>query len=148
MMHPEIAEGTIARYCGRLAGNVNGGLQQLLTPRPEQPPPPTETVTPTTAPRPTPSRQRAMDLPETLRNQVILLAEEVARDTVVMEHLVTKFNQTLGRIRRMKAEIQSGGVHPMAGSLVFHHVVDGQGFKLGRRKDFLERPWNPVSRRL
>ena len=38
MMHPEIAEGTIARYCSRLAGNVNGGLQQLLTPRREQPP--------------------------------------------------------------------------------------------------------------
>ena len=33
MMHPDIAEGTIARYCGRMAGNVNGGLQQLLTPR-------------------------------------------------------------------------------------------------------------------
>ena len=27
MMNPEIAEGTIARYCGHLAGNVNGGLQ-------------------------------------------------------------------------------------------------------------------------
>lgn len=148
MMNPEIAEGTIARYCGRLAGNVNGGLQQLLTPRREQPPPPSETVTPASAPRPTPSRHRAMDLPETLQNQVILLAEEVAGDTVMMEHLVTEFNQTLGRLRRMKAEIQSGSVHPMAGSPVFHPVVDGQGFKLGRRKDFLERSWNPVSRRL
>lgn len=89
-----------------------------------------------------------MDLPKTLQNQVILLGEEVAGDTVMMEHLVTEFNQTLGRIRRMKANIQSGGVHPMAGPPVFHHVVDGQGFKLGRRKDFLERPWNSVSRRL
>jgi hypothetical protein len=148
MMHPEIAEGTIARYCGHLAGNVSGGLQQLLTPRREQPLPPTDTVTPTTGPRPTPSRQRAMDLPETLQNQVILLAEEVARDPVMMEHLVTEFNQTLGRIRKVKADIQLCGIHPMAGTPVFHPVVDGRGFKLGRRKDFLERPWNPVSWRL
>ena len=33
MMHPEMAEGTIARFCGKLAGSVTGGLQQLLTPR-------------------------------------------------------------------------------------------------------------------
>jgi len=125
MMNPEIAEGTIARYCGRLAGNVNGGLQQLLTPRREQSPPPSETVTPAIAPRPTPSRQRAMDLLETLQNQVILLVEEVAGDTIMMEHLVTEFNQTLGRLRRMKVEIQSGSVHPMVGSPVFHPVVDG-----------------------
>ena len=67
---------------------------------------------------------------------------------VMMEHLVIEFNQTLGHIRRMKADIQFGGVHPMAGTPVFHPVVDGEGFKLGRRKDFLKRPWNLVSRRL
>ena len=90
-------------------------------------------VTPVTAPRPTPIWQRALNLPETLQRHVFLLADEVAGDTIMMEHLVTEFNQTLGRLRRMKAEIQSGSIHPMAGSPMFHPVLDGQGFKLGRR---------------
>ena len=148
MMHPEIAEGTIARYCGRLAGNINGGLRQLLTPQRVQPPPSAESDTPYSAVRPTPVKPVSQDIPATLSQLVITLGQEVAGDTVLMEHLVAEFNQTLGRIRRMKAEIKSGIVHPMEGTPVFSPVDDGQGFKLARRRDFLEKPRTHVVRRL
>ena len=32
MLNPHLAEGTIARYCGREIGKATGGLQHLLTP--------------------------------------------------------------------------------------------------------------------
>ena len=56
MMHPEMAEGTIARFCGRLAGNVNGGLQQLLTPRRVEHVPVSQSTTPMSVHRATPAR--------------------------------------------------------------------------------------------
>ncbi|KAG0554069.1 hypothetical protein KC19_12G059900 [Ceratodon purpureus] len=148
MMHPEIAEGTIARYCGRLAGNVNGGLRQLLTPQRVQPPSFAEAETPYSPVKPSPVRPVSQDLPEMLSQQVNSLAAEVAGDTVLMEHLLAEFNLTLGRIRRLKAEIKSGVVHPMEGTPVFVPVDDGQGFKLARRRDFLEKPHKHVVRRL
>ena len=155
MMNPEIAEGTIARYCGRMAGNVNGGLKQLLTPSRVQYPtsegvstPIRETTHVPMTPSHTPQRPSAQDLPNTLRQQVILLTEEVDGDYVMMEHLVAEFNLTLGRLRRIKAERRDGTLHPMAGEPVFFTVEDGMGFKLGRNKDFLERSGPRVARRL
>ena len=56
MLHPDIAEGTIARYCGRLAGNVNGGLSQMLTPRRRDPPYLSKPTTPCSVPRATAHR--------------------------------------------------------------------------------------------
>ena len=148
MMHPEIAEGTIARFCGRLAGNKNGGLRQLLTPQRVQPPPTVESETPYSATRLSPLKPVSQNLEEVLSQQVIQLGEEVKGDTVLMEHLVAEFNQTLGKIRRMKADIKSGLLHPMEGVPEFCPVDDGQGFKLARRRDFLEKPKSHVVRRL
>jgi hypothetical protein len=148
MMHPDMAEGTIARFCGRLAGNVNGGLQQLLTPRRVEPAPASQAPTPMSLPRATPARRAQPDLADTLRHQIILLHEEVDGDEVMMQHLIADLNQALGRLRTLKAEMNSGTVHPMAGSPHFSPVNDGKGFKLGRYKDFLERPKSSVARRL
>ena len=148
MMHPEMVEGTIARFCGRLAGNVNGGLQQLLTPRRVEPAPASQAPTPMSLPRATPTRHAQPDLAETLRQQIILLHEEVEGDQVMMQHLVADLNQTLGRLKTLKAEMNSGTVHPMATSPHFSPVNDGKGYKLGRYKDFLERPKSTVARRL
>ena len=89
-----------------------------------------------------------MDPSESLIRQVIELSEEVHSDTIMMEHLVVEFNQTLDRIRKLKAEIKYGTVHPLAESPVLQIVDDGQGFKLRRKKDFLERSFNLVARRL
>ena len=148
IMHPEMAEGTIARYCGRLAGNANGGLQQLLTPRRVEHPPVSQATTPMSMSRPTPVRTSQVDLAETLRLQIILLHEEIGGDEVMMQHVIADLNQTLGRLRTIKAEIKLGTVHPMAGTPHFSPVKDGKGFKLGRFKDFLEKPKSSVARRL
>lgn len=148
MMNPDVAEGTIARFCGRLAGSVTGGLNQLLTPQRVQVPTMTESNTPFSAPRPTPQRKNFEDPAETLRLRIIELHEEVDGDTVMMDHLIAELNRALGRIRKLKAEIKHGSLHPLAESPVLQVVDDGQGFKLGRNKDFLERSFNPVSRRL
>lgn len=148
MLHPEIAEGTIARYCGRLAGNVNGGLSQMLTPRRLDPPSISVPTTPFSVPRATPQRRVQADLPEMLQRQIIQLHEEIDGDVVLMEHLFAEFNITLGRIRTLKAELRSGTVHPMAASPLFVPVNDGKGFKLGRYRDFLEGPKRTVARRL
>jgi hypothetical protein len=155
MMHPDITEGTIARYCGRMAGNVNGGLHQLLTPRRILNPPQEEASTPIGEPSSypvtpihTPHRCNAVDLPDSLRLRVIELHKEVDGDSFLMEHLLAEFNQTLGRLRRLKAEKRDGTIYPMTGTPVFEAVNDGMGFKLARKKDFLERSGPPVARRL
>ena len=148
MMHPEMAEGTIARYCGRLAGNVNGGLQQLLTPRRVEHPPVSQAPTPMSIPSVTPARRADHDLAETLQQQMKLLHDEVDGDELMTQHLIADLNQALGRLKKLKAEIKNGNVHPMAGSAHFSPVKDGKGFKLGRFKDFLEKPRTSVARRL
>jgi hypothetical protein len=83
-----------------------------------------------------------------LQRQIIQLHEEIAGDVVLMEHLVAEFNITLGRIRTLKAKLRSRTVHPMAVSPVFVPVNDGKGFRLGRYRDFLERPKRTMARRL
>ena len=155
MMNPDIAEGTIARYCGRMAGNANGGLGQLLTPSRAQNKVPVEVYTPlgdhTSVPQTpvtTPRRGRVIDLQDTLRQQFIHLHELVDEDSFLQEHLVAELNQTLGRLRRLKVEKREGTLHPLAGSPMFETVDDGMGFKLRRRKDFLERGGPSVARRL
>ena len=155
MMHPDIAEGTIARYCGRMAGNVNGGLQQLLTPRRVRTHAPEEFCTPCggstsvpVTPVPTPQRPRGADLPETLQQQIITLHEEVGDDPFLLEHLIADLNQTIGRLRKLKVERRDGTFHQMTGTPTSETVDDGMGFKLGRNKDFLKRSGPSVARRL
>ena len=155
MMNPDLAEGTIARYCGRMAGNINGGLKQLLTPRRQNNAEPVGAFTPCgdsagvpVTPNITPRWRTVEDLPDMLSQQILLLSEEVNGDSVMMEHLVAEFNLTLGRLRRIKAERRDGTLHPMQGEPVFFPVDDGMGFKLARRKDFLERSGPSCARRL
>lgn len=83
-----------------------------------------------------------------LRQQVIHLYEVAGDDTFLQEHLVAELNQALGRLRRLKVEKRDGTLHPMSENPIFETVDDGMGFKLGRRKDFLERNGPPVARRL
>lgn len=84
MLHPDIVEGTIARYCGRLAGNVNGGLSQMLTPRRRDPPYLSKPTTPCSVPRATPQRGGQADLLDMLQRQIIQLHEEIAGDVVLI----------------------------------------------------------------
>ena len=127
MMNSDVAEGTIARFCGRLAGSVTGGLHQLLTPHKVQMPPTSESNTPFSAARPTSQRRKDEDPAETLRLQVIELHEEVDGDSVMIKHLIAELNRTLGRLRKLKAEIKYGSLHPLAESPVLQVVDDGQG---------------------
>lgn len=99
MIRPDIAEGTIARFCGKQAGNATGGMGGLLSPTRL-----TDTQgtapSPIPAPRPTPTRRAvpANDLGKAIRQLVIDLSEEVTGDTVLMDHLVADLNHVLGRM--------------------------------------------------
>ena len=153
MMHPDIAEWTIARYCGRMAGNVNGGLKQLLTPwripinwMEDYGTPISQSSSVPVTPNHTPQRRYAPDVADALQMQVIQLHEEVGEDQFLMEHLLAEFNQTLGRLRRLKADRRAGIHNPLKEAAVFETVNDGIGFKLARNKDFLEHSGPLVAR--
>ncbi|KAG0597314.1 hypothetical protein M758_UG327600, partial [Ceratodon purpureus] len=124
MIRPDVAEGTIARFCGRQVGNVQGGMRHVLDPT------------------------MVKDVANTLRQLVVDLSQDVAGDPVLMDHLVAELNQVVGRIRSLKAEIRTGTVHPLVDSPVLQTVNDGRGFSLVRDMDFLERGGKRVSRRL
>ena len=149
MIRPAIAEGTIARFRGKQAGNATGGMGRLLSPT--RLGETMETVpSPVPTPHPTPAKKavRAKDLGEALRQLVIDLSEEVTGDPALMDHLVADLNQVLGRIRALKVEIRNGTVHPMVASPMLQTVNDGRNFTLIRDKDFLERKGKFVARRL
>ena len=151
MLRPDIAEDRIARFCGRQAGTIVGGMKQLLAPStPQHHPPFSANTTPILTPKRTPLRNSvpAKDLSNSLRQLVIDLSEEVMGDVVLIEHVLADLNQVIGRIRALKAEMKSGLVHPLVASPVLCTVNDGRGFSLIRDKDFLERRGNTEARRL
>lgn len=149
MIRPDIAEGTIARFCGRQAGNAQGGMGRvLLTVTEENTPCPVPS--PVSEPKQTPVKRNSAvpDVAESLRQLIVSLHDEVTGNPVLMEHLVADLNQVVGRIRALKVEIRHGTVHPMVASPVLRVVEDGRNFSLLRGKDFLERRRNSVVRSL
>lgn len=149
MIRPDVAEGTIARFCGRQVGNVQGGMWHVLDPTMVSDH--TECFpSPACTPKPTPAKKSGpvKDVANTLRQLVVDLSQDVAGDPVLMDHLVAELNQVVGRIRSLKAEIRTGTVHPLVDSPVLRTVNDGRGFSLVRDTDFLERGGKRVSRRL
>lgn len=139
LLRPDLAEGTIARYCGRQAGTTSGGMGRLLSPQSVQPTPPQTEAVPT--PGRTPARKSAVarDIGERLRQLVAELSIEVIGSHVLKEHLLAELNQLIGRTRALKAEISAGTVHPFLDMPVLVTVDDGRGFTLVRSQDFLER---------
>ena len=151
MLRPDIAEGTIARFCGKHVGTVVGGMRELLAPStPLRHPQCPSATTQVGTPNQTPVRTIVLskDLGEALRQVVIDLSKEVTGDMILMEHLLADLNQVVGRVRALKAELKSGTLHPLVASPVLRPVNDGRGFSLLREKDFLERKGKTVARRL
>lgn len=150
MLRPDIAEGTIARFCGKQAGNVTGGMQRLLDCSESIPYSPSRDSSPVATPVQTPARTAVTtnDLSESLVQLVITLSNEVYGERLLMEHLVADLNQVVGRVKALKAEMRSGTLHPLAASPVLRTVEDGRDFSLVWDKDFLEKGFKPAFRRL
>ena len=126
-------------------------MRELLTPSTPlcHPQFPSDTA-PVGTPKQTPVRTTisSHDLGEALRQLVIDLSEEVTGDIVLMEHLLEDLNQVVSRVQALKAEMESGTLHPLVASPVLRVVNDGRGFSLIREKDFLERKGKNVARPL
>lgn len=102
----DIAEGRIARFCGKQARNTNSGMGRLLSSMSEQE---GNDFVPSSMPTPnqTPATKTdlANDLTKTIRELAIDLSEEVIRNIVLIENLVGDLNQVVGRIRALKVDI-------------------------------------------
>jgi hypothetical protein len=159
MLNPHLAEGTIARFCGREMGKATGGLQNLLTPS-GVPLRRTGDVEKQSTPAvlqgfpglPTPKAVAAKPTVEDLEDKMLVVMkdifDDIGFDSNLMLHFIADLRITRGRIRLMKAEVKGEHVHAVAGSPALHRVDDGRGMKLARDKDFLERGGKSVMRKL
>ena len=149
MLHPHLAEGKIARYCGTLHGTSLGGLSQLLTPATVGSP--IQVHSPclaSTLVRQIPMKA-PVDLDKLLLHQASDILEFAAANPRLKEHLHSEFNRAMGKLKTVLANDRSGHVYGVTGTPVLHQVEDGMGMKLGRMKDFLEhRGRSSTSRRL
>jgi hypothetical protein len=156
LLYPELAEGTVARYCGTLKGTAAASIRHLLTPvfaDPADTDQSRQATTPDASPRvfsvPSQSERKTEDLYATLTVQARNLLDFVEGNETLMEHLQGDFHRLLGKMNTLAAEIETGVIHPSKTTPVFHRVQDGMGMGLGRLKDMLERSRRPpVYRRL
>ena len=146
MLRPDLAEGTIARYCGRTLGNLNGGVREMLNP--SQCYVSTEVNTEagqncagasTTGVQQVKRFRPQGNLLDTLRNQAVALIEHVEGQDLLMDHLHADFNSVLGRIKSLQSDIRKGKIDASASAPVHIKVNDDLGDSIVRKKDFLER---------
>jgi hypothetical protein len=104
MLYRVIAEGTIARFCVRLVGVVNGGLKGMLTTIRIEPPPfmfmasPILFITNTRPIKPT-----KVGMAKKFRKQVVELFNQVKDDYMLIKHLYD--NLTLKGLRVQSPQI-------------------------------------------
>jgi hypothetical protein len=145
MLRPDLAEGVIARYCGRRLGNVNGGLQEMLNPTQcyvpvEGPVEIQDTEVRGAAPLRNVKRFRPRgNLLDTLQKQAAVLIEQVQNKEVLMDHLHADFNRIFGRIKSLQTDIEKGNINTSSSTPILIRVEDHMGDSLVRKKDFLER---------
>ena len=144
MVHPSLAEGTITRYCGSLAGRVEGGRGNMLDPIEHFPNDSGDTTTPT--PTPTALRPRGSqcqtpsggDMEKHIRNLAAEFVEAATGDTFLLKHLLADFHVVRGKQQTLLAQIKHGLVEPSQADVHFRASGDGSNMSLKRRKDFLE----------
>ena len=145
MLHPSLAEGTITRYCGSLAGTTEGGRGNMLEPVvhfPDDcydigPPVPTPTPNPASgSQRVTPSEE---DIEEHVRKLAAEFMDVATGDTFLLKHLLADFHVVRGKQQTLLAHIKHGLVEPSQPDLHFLPNDDGSNMSLKRRKDFLEQ---------
>jgi len=145
MLHPTLAEGTITRYCGSLAGTTEGGRGNMLEPIVHFPDECCD-IGPA-APTPTPisaiGSQRMTPSEDNIEEQVHKLAAEfmdmAKGDTFLLKHLLADFHVVWGKQQTLLARIKHGLVEPSQPSLHFSPNDDGSNMSLKRRKDFLDK---------
>ena len=145
ILHPSLAEGTITRYCGSLAGTSEGGRGNMLDPVVHFPDNDANTgiVCPTpTAGRPSGS-QRAIESGEDMEKQARNLAEEfvdaATGDRFLLKHLVADLHVVRGKQQTLLAQIKHGLVEPSQADVHFRPNRDGNDMSLKRKRDFLQR---------
>ena len=145
ILHPSLAEGTITRYCGSLAGTTEGGRGNMLDPVLHFP----EDGTDTGALCPTPSRvhpsgsqyltQTRDDMEKRVRNLTKEFMNAATGDSFLLKHLLADLHIVRGKQQTLLAQIKHGLVEPTQGEVHFHRNEDGHNMSLKRRRDFLER---------
>ena len=155
LLHPELAEGMVARYCGALKGTAAAEISHLQTPSRSGAGASISSLYSVglDSPLQCTSQSQRTRPPVDLKLALPVLANElldfVQGNTTLMEHLHADFNRSLGKMKMLLAEMDSGNIHPSNTNPVFHTVQDGLGMRLGRLKDMLERNRRtPTSRRL
>ena len=145
LLHPSLAEGTITRYCGSLAGTTEGGRGNMLDPIVHFPEDCQDTVltVPAPIPRPTQGSQGVTPSEEDMEKRVRILATETMNaatgDTFLLRHLLADFHAVRGKQQTLVAQIKHGLVEPSQPDLHFLPNDDGTNMSLKRRKDFLAR---------
>ena len=145
ILHPSLAEGTITRYCGSLAGTSEGGRGNMLDPVLHFP----EDVTDTGAPFPTPARvhpsgsqyltQSGEDMENRARNLTNEFMDVATGDNFLLKHLLADLHIVRGKQRSLLTRIKHGLVESTLAEMHFQRNEDGNDMSLKRRKDFLER---------
>jgi hypothetical protein len=145
MLHPGLAERTITRYCGSLAGTKEGGRGNMLDPYEQYPDDPVDTAAPTSTPAPlrargsqslTPSGE---DMEKHVRNLAAEFMEVATGDTFLLKHLLADFHIVRGKQQTLLAQIKHGVLEPSQEDVHFLANNDGSNMSLKRKKDFLER---------
>jgi hypothetical protein len=144
MLHPRLAEGTITRYCGSLAGTREGGRGNMLEPVEHFPDSSDDAgpsmFTPTSmrvrgSQCPTPTGD---DMEKHVRNLAAEFMEVATGDTFLLKHLLADFHVVRGKQQTLLAQIKHGVVEPSQEEVHFQ-ANHGSNMSLKRRKDFLER---------
>ena len=145
MLHPSLAEGTITRYCGSLAGTVEGGRGNMLDPVEHFPNDDNDIG----APVPTPTSMRGTgsqcvtpcgeDMENHVRNITAELMETATDDIFLLKHLLADLHAVRGKQQTLLVQIKHGLVEPSQSDVHFRANEDGSNMSLKRKKDFLQR---------
>ena len=145
ILHPSLAEGTITRYCGSLAGTTEGGRGNMLDLIVHFPydcydtGPSLITPTPNAAQgsqRVTPSEE---DMEKKMRNLATEFMDAAIGNIFLLRHLLADFHIVRGKQQTLLTQLKHGLVEPSQLDLHFLPNDDGSNMSLKRRKDFLER---------
>ena len=141
MMHPDLAEGRIARYCGSMKGTASGGLQNMLcTIEPGYNIP--EVVTPVTTPTDTPARRpesvSSAQMEDSICRLSISIIDNSRGNDTLLHHLLAALLSVQGTMKNLKSELEAGLLHPSQEMPAFVGNEDGLGMSLKRKRDFLD----------
>ena len=145
ILHPSLAEGTITRYCGSLAGTTEGGRGNMLDPVLHFPGDCTDTgpVCPTPARVHSSGSQYLMpsvyDMEKRVRNLTEEFMDAASGDSFLVKHFLADLHIVRGKQQTLLAQIKHGLVEPSQADVHFRRNEDGSDMSLKRRRDFLER---------